>query len=416
MRLLLLLSLSFLSVVSAFGQIKPRNELNQAYFSPNFFLPSSSARTQESITKLAMMDILEASGNDEWSPNVSLMFDYPNSTSMEYEVSNLEGNIVQGVKVEYTDSRTLIFNYGNKTRDIFKLNDKSQVTEGIFEYWDEEKEEWKIYETAMFYEYDALGNRTRINLAEGVVDKDTWQQENIKELKYEGTRVIEVELYTIYNDRPISRSSKTTYDYNDDEVLIHDKVYWYEDIGYKLRGETDYIYSDNQIVFNYYRYFDQEDEKELQSIITYELDKSKPFVGVGEQFHDLHYTLFFDGPVGNIYFDFKYQVQSLTSEDLLRNNKTKREYTYGEFNFDDSNDVTSLDDINLSKSMKIYPNPTSDYLVVEEVSNAIATFTNLIGINYEVNITNGKANLSDLPKGVYILSIEGKEPLKIIKR
>ncbi|MBD0405379.1 T9SS type A sorting domain-containing protein [Flammeovirga sp. EKP202] len=415
MRLLLFLSLSFLSLVSTFGQIKPRNELNQAYFNLNFSFPSSSARTQGSITKLTAMDILEASGNDAWSPNVSLMFDYPNSTSMEYKVSNLEGDIIQDVRAEQADSRTLIFYYGEKTRDIFKLNDKLQVTEGVFEYWDEESEEWKLYETAMFYEYDALGNRTKINLAEGVIDKNTWQQENIKEMKYEGSRLVEVELYTMYYDKPISLGSKTSFYYNEDDVVIRDKVYWYEGIGFKLRGETDYIYSNNQIVFNYYRYYDQEEEKELQSIITYELDKSKPFVGVGEQFHDAHYTLFFDGPVENIYFDFKYQIQSLTSVDLVRNNKTKREYTYGEFNFDDSNNVTSLDP-SLSKSIKIYPNPTSDYLIVEEVSNAIATLTNLIGINYEVSIINGKANLSSLPKGVYLLSIEGKEPLKILKK
>ncbi|NME66351.1 T9SS type A sorting domain-containing protein [Flammeovirga aprica] len=416
--------LFFFFTLSIYGQVKPKERVNPAYFShrSSSFIHSSSSRTQSTVTKLSRIDLYESSelGGIEWLFNSKYNFDYPDDTSLQYIGTTDKDEVLENVTIEYIDPFTLIYyDDTDKTRDVFKLNDKQQVIEGTFEYWDDETEEWKPYRTTIKYKYDALGNRIEINYIEGVFGEDRGYQENIKEMKYEDSRLIEI-VYSVSTDTKTRvASDKVLLEYSAEGYLINEKSYWMTDGEIeRLSGEIDYLYPHNSVVIIAYRYDVYTEIKETISISTYELDIEKPFTGVGEHFHDAHYYFFYNGPVDNFQFDFEYQVISFTKEhynDLSWMKNVRRVYTYDEFDLEPDN-VTAVDSERFSKVLKVYPNPASDYVIFEGISNTTLSLTNLIGISFEISVLNGKADLSNLPKGIYVINVEGQGTVKIIKQ
>ena len=80
--------------------------------------------------------------------------------------------------------------------------------------------------------------------------------------------------------------------------------------------------------------------------------------------------------------------------------------------------INSNKNISLENAVKLFPNPTNDFLFIEGISNIISLkIINLSGIEHEVikNTIDKKIDISNLPKGIYFIELNGKNH-KIIKQ
>ena len=102
------------------------------------------------------------------------------------------------------------------------------------------------------------------------------------------------------------------------------------------------------------------------------------------------------------------------SDMLLGKNAIKdiRHIRYGE-----PNEPTSIDDVNVT-SCRIYPNPTQDILIIDNVDSNNAFIFDLNGHLLQTNPLNGEKatiNVTALPKGDYILLLN-TQTFKFIKQ
>ena len=110
---------------------------------------------------------------------------------------------------------------------------------------------------------------------------------------------------------------------------------------------------------------------------------------------------------------------SLFQKDLDGNNRiVDNVIDIGAYEFDET--LMSADDFNVINTIKIYPNPTSDYIYINIENSDIDSVKVYSMQGKEVLTTNTKnVNLSDLSSGIYIVmvrSIEGKTySVKIVK-
>lgn len=90
----------------------------------------------------------------------------------------------------------------------------------------------------------------------------------------------------------------------------------------------------------------------------------------------------------------------------------------GGFSYTRSTDSgLGVDDFDLANKVKIYPNPTNDYLVIENLKPQKLKVFNILGkfiteMDYK---GNGNLNTSVLPNGLYFLTTENKNSIKFIK-
>ena len=80
-------------------------------------------------------------------------------------------------------------------------------------------------------------------------------------------------------------------------------------------------------------------------------------------------------------------------------------------------EVLSIEDIETKAFIKIYPNPTNDYVVISRIDNleAVVTIYNELGQTFLTTLINSKEteiNLSQLSTGIYILNIQTKNSQK----
>ncbi|AOW21100.1 T9SS type A sorting domain-containing protein [Urechidicola croceus] len=70
--------------------------------------------------------------------------------------------------------------------------------------------------------------------------------------------------------------------------------------------------------------------------------------------------------------------------------------------------------------ISIYPNPSSDYIEISNLSeNVKCTISNITGQivkNTKVSSSNNRINISDLAKGFYFVDLEGKKTIKLVKK
>ena len=69
-------------------------------------------------------------------------------------------------------------------------------------------------------------------------------------------------------------------------------------------------------------------------------------------------------------------------------------------------------------SLKLYPNPTCDNLIVEKVEKGILTVINLSGMLFlseEITKPSTTIDVSNLPSGVYVLKVVGEKEVKVGK-
>src|SRR5690606_3565305 len=110
---------------------------------------------------------------------------------------------------------------------------------------------------------------------------------------------------------------------------------------------------------------------------------------------------------------------SLFQKDLDGNNRiVDNVIDIGAYEFDET--LLSVNDFNVINTIKIYPNPTSDYIYINIENSDIDSVKVYSMQGKEVLTTNTKnVNLSDLSSGIYIVmvrSIEGKTySVKIVK-
>ncbi|AOW21101.1 T9SS type A sorting domain-containing protein [Urechidicola croceus] len=73
-----------------------------------------------------------------------------------------------------------------------------------------------------------------------------------------------------------------------------------------------------------------------------------------------------------------------------------------------------------NKEITIFPNPSSDYIEISNLSeNVKCTISNITGQvvkNTTVSESSNRINISDLAKGFYILDLEGKKTIKLVKK
>lgn len=81
-------------------------------------------------------------------------------------------------------------------------------------------------------------------------------------------------------------------------------------------------------------------------------------------------------------------------------------------------EALSIEDMETKAVVKIYPNPTSDYVIISRIDNqeAVVNIYNELGQNVLTSIINSKEHeigFNQLPIGIYILNIQTKNSQKI---
>ena len=69
-------------------------------------------------------------------------------------------------------------------------------------------------------------------------------------------------------------------------------------------------------------------------------------------------------------------------------------------------------------SLSVYPNPASDYIFIHGADNCRVSITDAIGRQYRVvsDFTANRISTSDLPKGIYYISVEKPGHTSIVKK
>ena len=126
-------------------------------------------------------------------------------------------------------------------------------------------------------------------------------------------------------------------------------------------------------------------------------------------FDQLNCSFYFDAPNNRI---FNYQIinndsfKTLIITDSVTGNKI-----YYQSN------ILATQDI-LKNKLKIYPNPTSDFIFIENVrTNSLVKIIDVSGkIVLEKKLSGNSIDVKSLSKGIYFIEIEGNKPLKFIKK
>jgi hypothetical protein len=90
----------------------------------------------------------------------------------------------------------------------------------------------------------------------------------------------------------------------------------------------------------------------------------------------------------------------------------------GGFSYTRSTDSgLAVNDFELANKVKVYPNPTSDYLYTENLQSQQLDIFNILGKKMMKLDYNGNAaiNIKSLPNGLYFLITESKSSIKFIK-
>ncbi|MCD1117321.1 T9SS type A sorting domain-containing protein [Chryseobacterium turcicum] len=131
-----------------------------------------------------------------------------------------------------------------------------------------------------------------------------------------------------------------------------------------------------------------------------------------QSYDQKNWEFYFNAPVGNIY---NYQIMNSGSSKTLTitNATTGDKIVY-------NNSFLGTKESALKKKARIFPNPTSDFLIVEDVEkNLNVKIFDLSGKVLYETLSSGKElkiNTTDFQKGQYILSIENFKPEFFIKK
>lgn len=125
------------------------------------------------------------------------------------------------------------------------------------------------------------------------------------------------------------------------------------------------------------------------------------------------------------YFEFSYTLpSSATGKNLLVGYDLQTELADDSwFSFDDfyldASKATGIDDVTFVETVKVFPNPASDFLTIEVAKSALNKYTmyNIAGqevLSGELNQTK-TVNIQSLNKGVYFLKVANNIDSKVIK-
>ena len=122
-----------------------------------------------------------------------------------------------------------------------------------------------------------------------------------------------------------------------------------------------------------------------------------------------------------------YTNYDLSANASFHNIDEIRMYGFGNINMEVKIDEITISAPSLSieefdntmKDLTIYPNPTSDYIVVKNVDKAvdyqIIDLQGSIITKGRINQSDSKINLKELTSGLFFLKIEDQQPIKILK-
>jgi len=334
-----------------------------------------------------------------------------NSNSDTWEISskstniyNADNKVTQEIYQEWNATNNALENSG---KDLYTYT-SGRPTELLFQDW--KGSSWvNAYKIGVTYNANNLPATTLSSNWNGT----QWVNEERSTFTYNGNNKISTSVTEVWINAQWVNSYKSLYTYNENNKLTSERgANWDDFNGWVEIGRTDYVLdgTGNRISVTYYYQGDSRYKDE------YTYDTSNLMSSFANPFKDKTGVDYFteDFPhVNKVQVENGYNYNTQTSSYQLSSRTT---YNY--------NTAITLSTKTIEKenaTIAVYPNPTHDYLNIQNVSKAeIDTFivTDLTGKKVLEQNKTTQIDVRNLAKGMYFLGIisgKNKETTKFIK-